>query len=208
MTRALFSAFVAIGMGLAASQPAVAAGGDPDWPCVQRKVPEISSGQVWTGPPLDGVGDSWRRDDTVAQLARAIASRRTEMTDAKQKIAAFAASAAADRNRRLTELFAGVLATLNAERRSIMAGIGRYAHRQQALARKISAQAAELDKLPVQGGTDDQAGRRAELQEMQDWDQRIFRERERSLQYVCELPVLIEQRAFALGRELSGLIDK
>ena len=49
MTRALFSAFVAIGMGLAASPLAVAAGGDPDWPCVQRKVPEISSGQVWTG---------------------------------------------------------------------------------------------------------------------------------------------------------------
>jgi hypothetical protein len=210
MTRALFSAFIAIGMGLAASPSAVAAGGDPDWPCVQRKVPEISSGQVWTGPPLDGVGDSWRSDDALAQLARAIASRRTDMADAKQKIATFAASAATDRKRRLTELFAGVLATLNAERKSIMAGIGRYAHRQQALARKISAQAAELDKLsvPAQGDTDDQVGRRSELQEMQDWDQRIFRERERSLQYVCELPVLIEQRAFALGREFSSLLDK
>ncbi|MGE0120021.1 MAG: hypothetical protein AB7S71_14050 [Dongiaceae bacterium] len=207
MTRALFFIFVAICMGLASSSSAVAAETDPDWPCVQRKVPEISSGQVWTGPPLDGVGASWLSDDALAQLARAIASRRTEMADAKQKIAAFAASAT-DRNRRLTELFAGVLATLNAERRSIMAGIGRYAHRQQALARKISAQAAELDKLAAQGGTDDQAGRQAELQEVQDWDQRIFRERERSLQYVCELPVLIEQRAFALGREFSGLLDK
>ena len=32
-----------------------AAGEDPDWPCVQRLVPEIAPAVIWAGPPLDSV---------------------------------------------------------------------------------------------------------------------------------------------------------
>ena len=206
--RASIAVLVIAGLAAVAAPAAMAAGNDPDWPCVQRKVAEISAGQIWDGPPLDGIGDSWRDDGALADLARTIASRRTEMPEAKQKIAAFAAAAGADKNRRLTLLFAGVLETLNGERRSIIAGIGRYARRQHALAEKISAQLAELDTLPEKDATAEQVDRREELLEMQNWDSRIFRERERSLQYVCELPVQLDQRAFALGREVSGQLDK
>jgi hypothetical protein len=206
--RALLSTILIAGLSVLTAPPAAAAGNDPDWPCVQRKVTEISAGQVWNGPSLDGIGDSWRSDGDLADLARTIASRRTDMADAKEKIAAFAWAAGADKNRRLTLLFAGVLATINGDRGSIIAGIGRYARRQQGLAQKITAQSAELDKLPQEGATDEQIDRREELLEMQAWDSRIFRERERSLQYVCELPVLLDQRAFALGREISGQLDK
>jgi hypothetical protein len=206
--RVLLSTFLIAGLSVLATPPAIAAGNDPDWPCVQRKVTEISAGQVWNGPSLDGIGDSWHSDGALADLARTIASRRTDLAEAKQRIAAFASAGAADKNRRLTLLFAGVLATINAERSSIIVGIGRYARRQQGLAQKISAQSAELDKLPQQGATDEQIDRREELLEIQAWDSRIFRERERSLQYVCELPVLLDQRAFALGREIAGQLDK
>src|SRR5262245_48468153 len=188
--------------------PAAAAGEDPDWPCIQRKVSEISPAQVWSGPPLDAGEDSWRNDDALAALSAAIASRRTEMADAKAKIADFANAAGADRDSRLTLLFAGVIANINAERSSIMAGIGRYARRQHALAEKIAGEAAELDKLPPQGGTDNEVAHRQELTEAQEWDTRIFRERERSLRYVCELPTLLEQRAFALGKEVAAQLKK
>jgi len=188
--------------------PAAAAGEDPDWPCIQRKVSEISAAQVWSGPPLDAGEDAWRNDDALAALSAAIASRRTEMADAKTKIADFASASVTDRDRRLTLLFAGILANINAERGSIMAGIGRYARRQHALAEKIAGEAAELGKLPPQGGTDDEAAHRQELTEAQEWDTRIFRERERSLRYVCELPTLLEQRAFALGKEIASQLKK
>jgi hypothetical protein len=187
---------------------AAAAGQDPDWPCIQRKVSEISPAQVWSGPPLDAGEDSWRSDDALAGLSAAIASRRTEMADAKAKIADFATAAGTDRNSRLTQLFAGILANVNAERSSIMAGIGRYARRQHALAEKIAGEAAALDKLPPRGGTDDEIAHREELTEAQEWDTRIFRERERSLRYVCELPTLLEQRAFALGKEIAAQLKK
>ena len=32
---------------------AAATGADPDWPCVQRLVPEIAAAMIWTGPPLE-----------------------------------------------------------------------------------------------------------------------------------------------------------
>jgi hypothetical protein len=202
-------ALVAAVLGFAhARSVAAASGQDPDWPCIQRKVSEISPAQVWSGPPFDTGDEAWRNDDAVAELAAAIASRRTEMADAKAKIADFAAVSGADRNRRLTLLFAGILASINAERSSIMAGIGRYARRQHALAEKISGEAAALDRLPAQGGTNDEVARRQELSQAQEWDTRIFRERERSLRYVCELPTLLEQRAFALGKEVVAQLQK
>jgi hypothetical protein len=206
--RASIAVVLLSGLAVLPAPAAMAAGNDPDWPCVQRKVAEISAGQVWDGPPLDGIGDAWRRDDALVELAQTIASRRTDMAEAKRRIADFAAAAGAEKNRRLTLLFAGVLDTLNVERRSIIAGIGRFARRQHALADKISAQSAELDQLPEKDATAEQVDRREELLEMQTWDSRIFRERERSLQYVCELPVLLDQRAFALGREVTALLDK
>lgn len=194
--------------GLAGASSVLAAGEDPDWPCVQRKIPEISVGQVWTGPAVEGVDESWRQDAALAGLAREIASRRTALEDAAAKIGEFAAAAGADRDRRLTALFVAVLSIVNAERSSIMAGIGRYARRQQALADKIEAQSAELGTLPDTGGTDDQIDRREELQEIQAWDVRVFQERSRSLTYVCELPVALEKRAFALGKAIAAEIGK
>jgi hypothetical protein len=179
---------------------------DKDWPCQQRKVPVISPGQVWTGPSLEAVGDSWQDDETIADLARKIAARRTDLDEARSAIAAFAAKAGPDKNRKLIALAAGVLAIINSDRASIIAGIGRYAKRQRDLAAKIERETAELDALP-QNGTAEQVARRNDLLEMQTWDTRILQERERSLTYVCELPVQLEQRAFALGREIRSHLD-
>jgi hypothetical protein len=39
------------------------------------------------------------------------------------------------------------------------------------------------------------------------WDLRIFEDRRHSLTYACEVPVLIEQRLFALGREIQNHLD-
>lgn len=175
---------------------------DENWPCVQRKVPQISAGQIWSGPSLDGVGRSWQDDPIVSELARHIAARRTEMAEAETLISQFADGTGADRDQRLTVLTAGILSVINSERASIIAGIERYATRQKALAEKIERQTAELGTMPV-NGTEDQQSQRADLQEIQDWDTRIFQEREHSLTYVCDLPVQLERRAFALGREIQ-----
>lgn len=175
---------------------------DPDWPCPQRKTPQISAAQVWPGPPLDGIGTSWRDDPEVAELAGRLAARRTTLEEAKPLIADFAQRAGAQKDEKLTAVAAGVLQLLNNERASLMAGIERYTKRQRALAEKIERQTAELAALP-EDGTEAEQSDRADLLEILTWDSRIFQERQQSLTYVCELPVQIERRAFELGRELG-----
>lgn len=179
---------------------------DPNWPCVQRKVPSISSGMVWAGPPVEEVGDSWKDDPAIAKLAAKIASRRTPIEDAEKAVAQFAEKAGADKERKLTMLFAGALDIINHDRGSIIAGIERYAKRQKALADKIESQSAQLAALPAEAASE-QDSKRADLQEMQNWDIRIFEEREHSLTYVCEQPVLLEKRAFSLGRDIMSHLD-
>jgi len=179
---------------------------DPDWPCVQPKVPQISAGQVWNGPPIDEVGETWRDDPAISDLAPKLAARRTTLDEAKTLIAQFAEAGQGDKNKQLTALFAGTLSLINSERASIIAGIGRYAKRQKALSKKIADEMAELGRLP-QDDSADSVSQREDLLEVQAWDVRIFQEREKSLRYVCEQPVVLEQRAFAIGREILTHIE-
>lgn len=189
----------------AVGAPALAADADPDWPCVQRLVPEISAGMVWAGPPLEDAGD-WHADPAIAELSAHLADRRTKLAEAEASIESFAEAQAADKDPRLSMLFAGILKRVNDDRSTVIDGIKRYARRQKALASRIEATLAEIDALP-RGGTPEQEARRAELTEQNVWDSRIYEERERSLAYLCETPVLLEQRVFALGRAIQNFLD-
>lgn len=196
----------AIALGLwGAGGPAFAAGEYPDWPCIQRLVPEISAGMVWAGPPLDAVPD-WRDDSAISDLADRLADRRLPAANAAAPVEEFASNGGADKDRRLTMLFAAVLDRINRERSSVIEGIGKFTRRQQALASRIESALAEADALP-DAGTAKQEARRAELVEQTAWDTRIYEERERSVTYLCETPVLLEQRVFALGRTIQNFLD-
>ncbi len=177
-----------------------------DWPCIQRLVPLVSAGMVWAGPALDDVPD-WRSDPDIATLAGELSNRALPLEEAEARIEGFADAQGADKDRRLTMLFAGILDTINGERSSVIDGIKRYARRQQALAARIESTLAELDALPRDGGSPEQEARRLELSERNLWDSRIYEERERSLAYLCETPVLLEQRVFVLGRTVQNVLD-
>ena len=47
---------------------------DPNWPCQQALVPEIAAATVWSGPPVEGIGD-WHADPAVAALVERAAPR-------------------------------------------------------------------------------------------------------------------------------------
>jgi hypothetical protein len=197
---------LAVAAALTLSGPAGAASADPDWPCIQGEVPEISPGMVWAGPPIDELESDWRDDYKVAQLAGTIAARRVDMEDAKERIAEFAEAQGEDRNTKLTELFAGVLHRINVERSQIMDGIKRYARHQKKLADKIEQTQETWNAMPSE--TEEQQAARAEVEQQLVWDTRVYDERERSLTYVCEQPVLLEQRAFALGRAIMNELER
>ena len=177
----------------------------PDWPCVQIKVPELSPGAMWAGPPIEDVGDTWKSDAAVSDLVRRLAVRRTPLEDAEKMVAAFLTGAAAERHTKAKLLFAGLFDTLNGERNTVMNGIERLARKRTELADKIRADVLNLQALQ-RAPAQDQA-KIGELANEIEWETRIFEDRRKTISYVCEVPVLIEQRLFGLARIIQKSLE-
>jgi hypothetical protein len=174
---------------------------NPDWPCVQVKVPEISPAAVWAGPPFDDVGNTWQDDAKIKDLVARLAARRTPLEDAQKLAAEFVGGSAEHKKENGRLLFAGLFATLNNLRSDVINGIERYTRRQRDFAERIRSETLALREL--QDKPDADPKQVAEQADRVQWETRIFEDRRRTISYVCEVPVLIEQRLFALGRAIQ-----
>ena len=170
----------------------------PDWPCVQAKVPELSVAAMWAGPPLDDAAKAWENDPKIKDLVPRLAARRVPLEDAEKSVAEFVTGSAAEREQKAKLLFAGLF-----DRAQPRAHRGderhRAAHPPPAGARR---QASLRHRRAAQGAGRADPGRRPsshELAHQVEWNTRIFEDRRKSIRFVCEVPVLIEQRLFALG---------
>jgi hypothetical protein len=180
---------------------------DPDWPCIQRRVPELSLGQIWTGQELPAETREWSADASVSDLVREVAARRVPLPEAQDRLREFATGLpAADAELRLLTTVRALFDYMNAERSQIISGIARYARKQRDLAESLRQAGSELDTLRARPDADpNDIERRTERLTLQT---RIFDERVQSLTYVCEVPTLIEQRLYALVKTVGEIIDK
>lgn len=173
-----------------------------DWPCIQHKVDKLTSVQMWDGPPVDDL-TAWREDKEILKLVPVLISRRIPVEEAAEAIESFAmARPKSERDHALSLLFAAVLDATNRDRAVIMAGIERFQQRQRARATEIERQSVEIRKL--RAAQEMQPMQLAAAEEKYDWDVRVFNERQQSIPLACEVPVLIEQRLFAISREIRA----
>jgi hypothetical protein len=185
----------------AGARPLAAAGEDPEWPCVQRLVPEIAPALIWAGPPIDTVDGE--PASAIDALASELAARRVPLEEAEAQVEQFASSLADEqKDEQLTRLFARMLEIINSDRSSIIQGIKKYARGQQALADRINAHNEQLVELAA-----DQVVERDALRAEREWDLRVYEDRRTSLGYLCEQPVLLEQRAFTLARAIASHLE-
>ena len=194
MKRILFALMIAAGPAWPAS------GTDPDWPCIQRKQPHLSLGQVWTGPPPpEGAAET----PEIAALADRVVQRRMPIEEATAAIDAFAQGTDAET---LALLMQAIFHRIDMQRTAILGGISRYGHRQVALAARVEARRARMAELEAADPPDFDAIDAEE--EALDWDMRVFSDRQQSLTYVCETPVILEQRLFALGQAVAAHLQQ
>jgi hypothetical protein len=197
---------VTVIVGLAA--PGLAHAADPrfpDWPCNQIKVPELSVTAVWAGPPIDDVGSTWEDNTTTRDLVARLAARRTPLDDAQKAVADFVTGSEAERQQKAKLIFAGLFKSLDRERGEVMRGIERYTRKQREFADQIRSTILELRNL--QDRPDRDQGKVDELAARVEWDTRVFEERRKTIGFVCEVPVLIEQRLFALARAIQQSLE-
>lgn len=178
--------------------------GSPDWPCVQRKVSTITPAQIWDGPSIEGL-EGWDDDEKIVDLTNYVESRRVPLEDAEKAIKEYAESLPeAERDKKLTLLFASLLDKINTDRKFVMGRIEEFQRRQKARADNLEQEGQRLAGLGQDIPAVEQLGPRdTELtseQQEYNWNARIFQERQQNLTVACEIPVLIEQRAYEIAQ--------
>ncbi|HEY8014914.1 MAG TPA: hypothetical protein VIE35_03750 [Dongiaceae bacterium] len=204
MAKLSLTGIAAIALCLAAG---AAAAQDKDWPCEQVLQPQLSIGSMWSGPDPTAARVSWENDEAVKTLVVRVAPRRVPLDEAKEEIRRFALGITGDRQKLLTEVFAGLFDTINMERSSIIRGIKRYRVRQAALAKVIEDKTSALDDIDPASEDQAVAQKRLDMQNELNWDTRIFDDRQRLLPAVCGQPVLLEQRLYQLSHAVMDDMD-
>ena len=173
---------------------------DPTWPCVQRKVEQLSLGLMWPhlAPENEAVQDL---TPAAATLVDTLVLRRVSIDEVEDITADFAATNDHLTQDDYTDIFQAIFNKINRDRTDIIAGIGRYSLSQIDLATRIETARIDMDNEMAKQDPD--FDKVDALEEQLDWDQRIYRDRAQSLLYVCETPVILEKRAYAIAQTLS-----
>jgi hypothetical protein len=174
---------------------------DPNWPCQQRLVPELTAAAYWSGPALEGLGD-WRAEPEIADLVRRLAPRRVSTQEGLSEIATFVRTVSTDRPRRLALVFRGLLEETDRERAGLIKELKAIGQRQHELADLVARLATELNAIPPDAGGEAGA-KRIDLQQRHDFTARNFEEIQRTIRYACETPVELDARLGAWARALQ-----
>lgn len=196
-------------VGLASVAQAAVDPKNPDWPCVQKKVENLSPTAIWDGPAIDE-HKNWFSAEKIPALVTKLASRRVPLEKATAAIDQFAASVPeADRDVQLTKVFAGLFDTVNTQRRSIIGGIEKYQRSQKSRAQELEQQGVNLANLRGDIVVDDTAAvPESEEEQKLYWAGRIFQERQANIPIACELPAVLEERLFALTQHIRSKMSK
>ena len=95
---------------------------------------------------------------------------------------------------------------INSKRDRVVKGIARFSARQQMMITRIETQARKIEELKAAANPDTEALK--DLEVRQKWDVRVFDEREDLISHLCEQPVLMEQKLFALGRDIAAYLEE
>lgn len=189
------------------SAPASAYDNDEGWPCVQRKVAKLSAGQMWAELNADEKDLSWQSNKNALDLVKKIIPRRVPLTETTVIIEDFANKHKENLKTELKQTFLALLNETNNIRAEIISGIGKFAKRQVQLSERIVSNRRKISEYEAKDEagtlTKEEDQEFAKLEQQVEWDTRIREEREKSLEYVCEAPVILEQRLFALSHQLK-----
>ena len=196
------AAVILLMAGAAWAQPPSAA--PEGWPCVQRYQPEVSYGTVWPhelpeNPERSNAPRAW-------ELADSITESTVKLEQAREQARQFLETREGDLQDTAEHLVAALHELTNQKRDTVVAGIKRFSARQQLMLKRIEAQAQKIEMLKNQEAPDEDT--LMDLEARQTWDVRVFDERNALTNHLCEQPVLMEQKFFAVGRDVAAYLEE
>ena len=84
---------------------------NPDWPCIQVLIEELSWGSIWTGPALDQNSSKWVDDEKLIFLAQKLMIRKTKENEGIDELKKYIKKN--NSPKKLTKLFHALFDTTN-----------------------------------------------------------------------------------------------
>ena len=169
---------------------------DPTWPCIQRKVPRLSIGVLWPIPPVEA-----QLTPSASVLAETLTLRRISLAEAQVMIDRFVRENPQTPPEIYGAVFNRIFDNLDRLRTELISGIGEFSLSQIALSEKIQSSRVEMQQLEAADSPD--FDKIDQIEETLEWSERIFKDRQSVVTYVCESPVLLEQRLYAIAQILA-----
>ena len=182
------------------------------WPCDQVYNPKLNMSAIWGGPDIKDYIKDWWKDDEVIEVATKLSDPILTEKDGTKIIESFAKKytyfgiiAKKEQEEKLVNLFAGLFQKASDKRRRQYTGIVKFVERQDVIRKTIGKSSKKLRELRKAGvGQDDKEF--LMYSEQMKWNTRVFDQRTRLTEYVCEEPVYGEQRIGYQARKILSYI--
>jgi hypothetical protein len=163
---------------------------NPDWPCIQVLVKELSWGSIWTGPPLDENSSKWSDNENLKVLAKKLMNRRTKENEGIFELKNYIKKNNSPNE--LTELFHSLFDTTNDIWRNRVSKLLNFGKKQRLTSEKISLKLEKIKELSKDFNTNKDEIEK--LEQEQFWDIRRFEDRRSLSDSLCEQPRFYEKR--------------
>jgi len=163
---------------------------NPDWPCIQVLIEELSWGSIWTGLPLDENSSKWIDDENLSALAKKLMNRKTKENEGIDELKKYIKKN--NSPNQLTKLFHALFDTTNEIWRKRTAKLLNFGKRQRLTSQKISVKLEKMKQL-----SKDPDLNKDEIQKLEQenfWDIRRFEDRRNLSDSLCDLPRFYEKR--------------
>ena len=165
------------------------------WPCDQVYNPKLNMSAIWEGPDIKDYIKDWWKDDEVIEVATKLSDPILTEKDGTKIIESFAKKytyfgiiAKKEQEEKLVNLFAGLFQKASDKRRRQYNGIVKFVERQDVIRKTIGKSSKKLRELRKAGVEQDDKEFKMYSEQMK-WNTRVFDQRTRLTEYVCEEPV-------------------
>ena len=183
------------------------------WPCDQVYNPKLNLTAIWQGPPIEQELKDWWKDDDVIEYVNKLADPVLEESEGVKLIEEFAKKYSyfglikkPEQKQKLTYLFAGLYQKAKDRRNRQYVGIIKFVDRQESI-RKAIGSSSKLIRKYRKEKLNEKDPKFVEASAQLKWNTRVFDQRTRLTEYICEEPVFNTQRLGYQARKILSYLQ-
>ena len=188
MKKIILILFICFSITNVSSQPVEQK--NPDWPCIQVLIEELSWASIWTGPPLNETTAKWSEKEGLQSLVTKAMDRKTKQEDGINEIKKYMNKNNSKED--LTLLFHGLFDTTNKIWKDRVRKLINFGKRQRLTSEEIAKKLEKIRIMLEDPNVDKEL--LAEIEQERYWDLKRFEDRRNQSDYLCEQPRFYEKR--------------